>query len=86
MKRGFATKKEATQHEAEMKTKLLNPTYTPATVPQGKLTVKEYLEEWVGNRGKANLRPSTFAGYRVTLKTISSPISAMCSSGSFLRL
>ena len=26
-KKGFATKKEATQHEAEMKTKLVNPTF-----------------------------------------------------------
>ena len=68
MKRGFATKKEATQHEAEMKTKLLNPTYTPATALQGKLTVKEYLEEWVENHGKANLRPSTFAGYKSHIK------------------
>lgn len=68
MKRGFTTKKEATQHEAEMKTKLINPTYTPATAPQGKLTVKEYLEEWVENHGKANLRPSTFAGYKSHIK------------------
>ena len=28
-KKGFATKKEATQHEAEMKAKLANPVYTP---------------------------------------------------------
>lgn len=68
MKRGFATKKEATQHEAEMKTKLLNPTYTPTTAPQGKLTVKEYLEEWVENHGKVNLRPSTFVGYKSHIK------------------
>jgi len=70
-KKGFATRKEASQHEAEMKTKLLNPTYTPATAPQGKLTVKEYLEEWVETHGKANLRPSTFAGYKSHIKTIS---------------
>ncbi len=68
MKRGFATKKEATQHEAEIKTKLLNPVYTPMTAPQSKLTVKEYLEEWVENHGKANLRPSTFAGYKSHIK------------------
>lgn len=64
MKRGFATKKEAVQHEAEMKTKLSNRTYSPITSPQSKQTVKEYLEEWVENHGKANLRPSTFAGYK----------------------
>ena len=46
-KKGFATKKEATQHEAEMKVKLSNPVYTPVVNSQGKQTVKEYLEEWV---------------------------------------
>ena len=63
-KKGFATKKEVAQHEAEMKVKLANPTYMPATSIQGKQTVQEYLEEWVENHGKANLRPSTFAGYK----------------------
>ena len=46
-KKGFATKKEAAQHEAEMKVKLSNPVYTPVIASQGKQTVKEYLEEWV---------------------------------------
>ena len=63
-KRGFLTKKEATQHEAEMRTKLINPVYSPVNTSQGKQTVKEYLAEWVENHGKANLRPSTFAGYK----------------------
>ena len=67
-KKGFATKKEATQHEAEMKAKLANPVYTPVVASQGKQTVKEYLEEWVENHGKANLRPSTFAGYKSHIK------------------
>ena len=39
-KKGFATKKEATQHEAEMKAKLANPVYTPVIASQGKQTVK----------------------------------------------
>lgn len=68
MKRGFATKKEATQHEAEMKVKLANPTYTPTIVSQGKQTVQEYLDEWVETHGKANLRPSTFARYKGMIK------------------
>ncbi len=68
MKRGFATKKEATQHEAEMKTKLLNPTYTPVMSSQGKQTVKEYMEDWIETHGKANLRPSTFASYQGWIK------------------
>ena len=67
-KKGFATKKEATQHEAEMKTKLVNPSYTPVTTSNGKQLVKDYLEEWVENHGKANLRPSTFAGYKSHIK------------------
>ncbi len=67
-KKGFATKKEASQHEAEMKVKLANPTYTPTVSSQGKMTVEEYLAEWVENHGKANLRPSTFAGYKSHIK------------------
>ena len=67
-KKGFATKKEATQHEAEMKAKLANPVYTPVIASQGKQTVKEYLSEWVENHGKANLRPSTFASYKGHIK------------------
>ena len=67
-KKSFATKKEAAQHEAEMKVKLSNPVYTPVIASQGKQTVKEYLEEWVENHGKANLRPSTFASYKSHIK------------------
>ena len=67
-KRGFQTKKEATQHESEMRVKLLNPIYAPVSTAQGKQTVKEYLEEWVENHGKANLRPSTFANYKGYIK------------------
>ena len=67
-KKGFATKKEATQHEAEMKTKLANPVYTPVASAQGKQTVKDYMEEWVEIHGKANLRPSTFASYKGYIK------------------
>ena len=67
-KRGFLTKKEATQHEAEMRTKLLNPVYAAVNTAQNKLTVKEYLDDWVENHGKANLRPSTFAGYKSHIK------------------
>ena len=55
--KGFATKKEATQHEAEMKTKLANPVYTPVASSQGKQTVKEYMEEWVRDTRKSKLAP-----------------------------
>lgn len=67
-KKGFITRKDASQHEAEMRTKLINPAYTPTLASQSKQTVKEYLEEWVENHGKANLRPSTFASYRGHIK------------------
>ena len=63
-KRGFLTKKEATQHEAEMRTKLQNPVFAPVNTSQGKQSVKDYMLEWVENHGKANLRPSTFSGYK----------------------
>lgn len=72
-KKGFATKKEAVQHEAEMKVKLSNPVYTPVAATQGKQTVKEYMEEWVENHGKANLRPSTFASYKGHIKNHIAP-------------
>ncbi len=68
MKRGFATKKEATQHEAEMKTKLQNAAYMPTMSAQGKQTVKDYLEGWIEVHGKSNLRPSTAEGYRNNIK------------------
>ena len=63
-KRGFLTKQEASQHEAEMKIKLNSPTYIPMDAAKSKQTVKEYMESWVEVHGKANLRPSTLDGYR----------------------
>lgn len=63
-KRGFATKQEALKHEAEMRTKLINPNYEPVKAADEKRTVKEYLDTWVEAHGKANLRPSTFSGYK----------------------
>ena len=43
VKKGFTNKKDALQHEAEMKVKLSNPSYIPTPAYQGKLTVKEYM-------------------------------------------
>ena len=63
-KRGFSTKQEASQHEAEMKVKLNNPTFMPTDTVNAKQTVKEYLENRVEAHGKANLRPSTFDSYK----------------------
>ena len=63
-KRGFLTKQEALDHEAEMRIKLSRPGYQPVVGAESKQTVREYMERWVENHGKANLRPSTFAGYK----------------------
>lgn len=46
-KKGFATKKEAAQHEAEMKTKLQNPGQVASITSQRKQTVAAYLNDWV---------------------------------------
>lgn len=67
-KRGFLTKKEALDHEAEMRLKLSNPGFEPIKAADAKRTVQEYLEEWVEIHGKANLRPSTYAGYKCHIK------------------
>lgn len=63
-KRGFTTKQEALQHEAEMKTKLSSPGYLAIDMANSKQTIKEYMETWVEAHGKANLRPSTYSSYK----------------------
>ena len=63
-KKGFSTKKEAAQHEAEMKTKLQNPGQIASVAKQGKQTVSHYLDDWVESYAKVNLRPSTYHNYK----------------------
>jgi integrase len=72
-KRGFLTQKEAKDHEAEMRVKLQNSMFAPVNMSQGKQAVKDYLNEWVENHGKANLRPSTFAGYKTNINNHITP-------------
>ena len=67
-RKGFLTKKEALQHEADMKAKLTNPSYVPPTAEQRKLTVRDYMTEWLERHGAANLRPSTHASYQSHMK------------------
>ena len=55
-KKGFATKKEAAQHEAEMKTKLQNPGQVASITSQRKQTVAAYLNDWVESYARVNLR------------------------------
>jgi integrase len=67
-KRGFTTKQEAVQHEAEMRSKLVSSTYEPIKAVDAKQTVQEYMEKWVESHGKSNLRPSTFSSYKSHMK------------------
>ena len=62
--KGFPTKKEATQHEAEMKAKLHNPGQIASIASQRKQTVASYLN-WV-KVCKSELRPSA-DGYKKTI-------------------
>lgn len=61
---GLCHKEEAVQYEAEMRTKLASPSYSPIDMVKGKQTVQEYMGTWIEQHGKANLRPSTFDGYK----------------------
>ncbi|MCO7118965.1 site-specific integrase [Oscillibacter valericigenes] len=72
-KKGFATKSEAQQYEAMMKNKLANPSYVPPTASQRRMTVRDYLAEWVERHGNANLRPSTKASYQSNIRNHINP-------------
>jgi integrase len=74
VKKGFHTKKEAKQHEAEMRAKLVNSSFNTIVSAQGKQTVQDYLLDWVEKHGAINLRPSTFAGYKSNIKNHIIPI------------
>lgn len=63
-KRGFPTRKEAQQFEAEMRLKLQNPTYSNVLRNEGKQKIKDYLTAWVERYGPTNLRPSTYSSYK----------------------
>lgn len=75
-KKGFPTKKEATQHEAEMKAKLHNPGQIASIASQRKQTVASYLNEWVESYARVNLRPLLTTGTKERLQTTSRHISA----------
>ncbi|MDO5397801.1 MAG: site-specific integrase [bacterium] len=63
VKKGFVTKREAQQHEAEMKTKLLNPQFIEVVQSKNNQTVKEYLNNWLETHVHTNLRPGTYSTY-----------------------
>ena len=64
VRKGFSSRREAQQHEAEMRQKLSSPSFTPLSAAQQKRTVSEYMREWLERHGSVNLRPNTVAGYR----------------------
>ena len=63
-KRGFLSKHEALEHEAEVRKKMTLGFFEPTRAADTKQTVKQYLDSWLEMHGKANLRPSTYAGYK----------------------
>lgn len=63
-KRGFTDRKEAQEHEAEMRLKLLKPSFSIKAAEEGKKPLREYLAKWLEDYAKPpNVRPSTSSGY-----------------------
>ncbi len=67
-KKGFLTKKDALQHEAEMKTKLQAHFFNSRAISRQKQTVRDYLNEWLESYVKHNLRPATYENYKRTVR------------------
>ena len=59
-RRGYRTRKECQDALDEIRGKVRTQSY----VPPAKLTVKEYLTQWVAGLPSSGLRPSTVDGYR----------------------
>lgn len=72
-KRGFPTKKEALQHEAEMRLKLQAPSFNRTVQAESKQKLRDYLNTWIENY-KPNLRPSTYNGYYGLIRNHINPI------------
>ncbi len=63
-KKGFLTRHEAQKHETEMRDKMRDPNRMDIYNYDSKQTLTEYLDGWIEEYGKANLRPNTIRGYR----------------------
>lgn len=72
-KRGFATKKEALQHEAEMRLKLQSPLFISILQAECRQKLQEYLNIWLENY-RPNLRLSTYRGYCGNINNHINPI------------
>ena len=68
MKRGFLTKKEASQHEAEMKIKFRDQALASVISNNGEKKLSDYMNEWLQNYGTSNLRPSTYSSYQAQIR------------------
>jgi integrase len=67
-KRGFLDRKEAQEHEAEMRIKLSKPTFSLSAAQKGKMPLSEYLLEWLVTYAKHNVRPNTYRGYEINIR------------------
>lgn len=63
-KKGFLKRHEAQKHETEMREKMRDPNRMDIYNYDSKQTLAHYLEGWIEEYGKANLRPNTIRGYR----------------------
>jgi len=70
LRRGFATKKKA-QEELEI---VRGQSRTNSYIAPARLTVKEYLEQWVAGLPVTGLRPSTIDGYRRNMNYVISAL------------
>jgi integrase len=59
-RRGFATKREASAELDRLRGQARTKSYTPPA----KVTVRQYLDEWLASLPTSGLRPSTVDGYR----------------------
>lgn len=72
-KRGFKTKREALDHEAQMRLKLAKPDYSADLAKKGKDKLSDYLEDWLAEYCYHNVRPNTYAGYFRNIKNHINP-------------
>jgi integrase len=69
-KKGFRTRREAEAFLLEINTQLNNNTF----VPLKKITVKEYLEEWITEYVETNLKKSTISSYTSIIRLHITPM------------
>lgn len=67
-KRGFPTKKEAQNHEAEMRLKFQSGLYSSLDHKAARQKLSVYLPNWIDSYGPVNLRASTLNGYRAHIR------------------